>query len=96
MKVLIEQIKPGVSPNTSQVYYTFWVRFMDVKTGLWITSGGWRYFPDTRTVYSPSVSKGNGSYVTTVKTSTELHNLIQSKLETLLADEVVEELPVAA
>lgn len=81
MKILVEQIKPGGSPNASRPYYTFWVRVMDMRTGGWFTSGGWRYFPDTRVIGSPSISKGNGSYVASVKYDALVRAEIQRQIE---------------
>lgn len=97
MKLLVEQIKPGGSPNASAPYYTFWVRVMDPKTGWWMTTGGWRYFPDRKTVGSPSISKGNGSYVASVKYDALMRNEIQRQIEEFFESGPVSvEEPVAA
>jgi hypothetical protein len=94
MRVLVEQIKPGVSAHSSTMYFTFWVRLMDPRTGWWMSISGWRYYPERRQLSGPSISKGNGSYVDTVKYDAELRNEIQRQIEAYVGAEEPE--PVAA
>jgi hypothetical protein len=59
--VLVEQIRPSDDGS----YYTFWVRFIDGAH--WHTISGWRYWPETDKLGTPSYPKGGGKFVGTIK-----------------------------
>lgn len=55
-------------------YYSFWVHIFSGKDSISIS--GWKYFPDTQSISSPSVMKGQGRFINTTKTSKEFFNKV--------------------
>ena len=75
-------------------YFAFWVRLLDKD--LSIAVSGFKYFPDSRTVSSPSNCKGDGKFVNTTKLSAELYNLIMTKAQEMLGGTAEEEATAGA
>jgi hypothetical protein len=69
MNIIVDNLQPTTAKvkGFETLYYTFWVRFMVTGSPDWVTVGGWRYWPDKRTVSTPSMNKGGlkGYYNTT-------------------------------
>lgn len=86
MRILVERLEPSVSSKDKRVYYTFWVRFIDTSgTLLYISTAGWRYWPDTRKMGTPAINKGPGKgYFNTVQVPSEVYNIIQTQVEDIL------------
>lgn len=53
-------------------YFTFWAHAAQGPKS--ITVSGWKYFPDTQTISTPSVMKGQGRFVNTTRVSKEFYN----------------------
>ena len=65
-------------------YYSFWV---DVFSGPQMMSvSGWKYFPDTQTISSPSVYKGDGKFFNTTKLTKEMFNRVAQVAAAHFAD----------
>lgn len=55
MKIRVENVKVQVAKNGKE-YYSFWVNIFEGKLGY--LDAGWKFFPETGTVCTPSVFKG--------------------------------------
>ena len=72
--VAIENFTPQEAKNGRR-YYSFWVRVL--MGPYFISISGWKYFPDTAKLSTPSQNKGGTKFINTTKTSAELYNRIQ-------------------
>jgi len=95
MKILIENLKPGVSQFNKESYFTFWVKFWDPKTDMWFSVSGWRYWPARRTLSTPAMHKGGQNYSNTTKVSKSVYNQILLEIERVTGADEVEELAAA-
>lgn len=55
MTIRVENVKAQAAKNGKE-YYSFWVNIFDGKLGY--LDAGWKFFPETGTVCTPSVFKG--------------------------------------
>ena len=88
MKIIIERLEPATKTvsGVKTTYYTFWVRFYET-TGelLYVTTAGWRYWPDKRKVGSPAIFKGQGKgYFNTLHFPAEVYNIVHTQVEEAL------------
>ena len=75
MKFIIENIKWQSRPG-QRAYVTFWVRFLFPSLPGYLSISGWRYYPDTGTMATPSVPKGGGKFMDLLHMSAEVYNAI--------------------
>lgn len=78
LAVSVEQPNYYVSQNGKE-YYSFWVRF-NFGTE-YFASSGWKYFPESGKVTTPSQMKGPGHFFNTSKVSAGLLREISKKAE---------------
>ena len=72
MTILIEG--PKWVQGQKRGYFAFWVRLIHGVVSIAIS--GFKYFPDKKTVSTPSAMKGEGRFVDTVKVTADTYNLI--------------------
>lgn len=88
MFVAIDNIAPHEARNGRR-YFSFWAkvyfddnRFMSVS--------GFKYYPDTKTISTPSVNKGDEKFINTAKLSALLYNDIRSAAENAINPQLVQ------
>ncbi len=74
MTLFVEKPKLVVS-QAERKYYCFSLRILEGEFSLSVS--GWRYYPDNRTISTPSQYKGQGKYVNTVNLTAETYNIVQ-------------------
>lgn len=58
MRILIEKLSWQPAKNDRDGYYIFWVRFfLPDSSDAFVTVGGWRYWPKTDKLSTPSLQK---------------------------------------
>ena len=80
--VYIEQPNHHVAQNGKD-YFTFWVRFQFGTE--YFAASGWKYFPETRKVTTPSQMKGPNHFFNTTKISAGLLGEISAKADEYFA-----------
>lgn len=77
----------GIAPQRSQSgrrYFSFWAKlYFDDE--LSINVSGFKYYPDTKTISTPSVNKGGDKFINTAKLSGKMYNAIREAAETAIA-----------
>jgi hypothetical protein len=86
MKILIEQLQLNSKrvKSLETTYYTFWVRFFALGSPASISVSGWRYWPERRTLSTPSIKKSDARYFNTCKPTPDVYMAILSEVERLL------------
>src|SRR4051812_1312499 len=69
--VLLENATPQTSRQGRQ-YLSFWVKVMMGEE--WVSSSGWKYYPDVQIISTPSAMKEGGKFFNTSKTSIGFYN----------------------
>lgn len=94
MFVAIDNIAPHIARNTRQ-YFSFWAKvYFDNET--FISVSGFKYYPDTKTISTPSVNKGDEKFINTAKLSAKLYNSIRSAAENAISPQLVQSESTAA
>lgn len=83
MYVFIDNAVPQKA-QSGRRYISFWARVL-IGTEF-ISIAGFKYFPDTKSVSTPTQGKGGGKFVNLTKMSGGLYNAIAQAAEKVLAD----------
>ena len=81
MFIAIENAVPQKA-KTGRVYFSFWAKlFFDDEGSRAISVSGFKYFPDTKSVSTPSINKGDTKFINTSKLTAEMYNDIRQAAE---------------
>lgn len=65
-------------------YFSFSVRLL--AGDIFLSTVGWKYYPDSQTISTPSQAKGDGKFINTVKMSATLYNRVQDEARRFFGD----------
>ncbi len=88
--ILIDNLTYQESKNKNEPskYYTFWLR-VRVEAGEFLAIAGWRYFPETRSLATPAIRKGDGKFFNTTKLSPRLYDAVKAMVEEAIGIEEI-------
>lgn len=86
MKTFIERLTYQPAKDGKDAYYTFWVRLWNpAAPEYYATVSGWRYWPGTEKLSTPSISKGDGKFFSTAFVSKVLYDSVLREMQFSLA-----------
>lgn len=82
MKTFIERLTYRPAVGDKDAYYTFWVKLFNPKSPeYYATISGFRYWPESGKLATPSVGKGEGKYVSSSYFSKAIYDQILGEVK---------------